>query len=80
MQAELPQPVRAKVPVHYGWVILGAGTFGSVMTLPGQSYAAVLAVCCGLALMCGAAAFVVSCPSAMANKSAIASPMTERTS
>lgn len=24
-------------PVHYGWVILGAGTFGSFMTLPGQT-------------------------------------------
>ena len=29
---------RAKLPsVHYGWVILGAGTFGSFMTLPGQT-------------------------------------------
>ena len=24
-------------PVHYGWVILAAGTFGSFMTLPGQT-------------------------------------------
>ena len=24
-------------PIHYGWVILGAGTFGSFMTLPGQT-------------------------------------------
>src|SRR5882757_10743870 len=23
--------------VHYGWIILGAGTFGSFMTLPGQT-------------------------------------------
>jgi len=45
-----------------------------------ESYAAVLTVCCGLSLMCGAAAFVVSCPSTPANKSAIPSPMTERTS
>jgi len=25
------------LPVHYGWVILAAGTFGSFMTLPGQT-------------------------------------------
>ena len=24
-------------PIHYGWVILAAGTFGSFMTLPGQT-------------------------------------------
>ena len=24
-------------PVHYGWIILAAGTFGSFMTLPGQT-------------------------------------------
>lgn len=34
-------PQRSRVieasPVHYGWVILGAGTFGSFMTLPGQT-------------------------------------------
>src|SRR5882672_8438980 len=24
-------------PVHYGWVILAAGAFGSFMTLPGQT-------------------------------------------
>jgi len=24
-------------PIHYGWIILGAGTFGSFMTLPGQT-------------------------------------------
>jgi MFS family permease len=23
--------------LHYGWIILGAGTFGSFMTLPGQT-------------------------------------------
>ena len=23
--------------IHYGWIILGAGTFGSFMTLPGQT-------------------------------------------
>jgi MFS family permease len=45
-----------------------------------ESYAAVLTVCCGLSLMCGAAAFVVSCPSAPANTTTIPSPMTERTS
>jgi MFS family permease len=38
VQAELRQPVRTKLPtIHYGWVILGAGTFGSFMTLPGQT-------------------------------------------
>ena len=38
MRVELLQPVRAKLPtIHYGWVILGAGTFGSFMTLPGQT-------------------------------------------
>src|SRR5712671_7926157 len=25
------------LPLHYGWVILAAGTFGSFMTLPGQT-------------------------------------------
>jgi MFS family permease len=25
------------MPVHYGWVVLAAGTFGSFMTLPGQT-------------------------------------------
>jgi MFS family permease len=44
------------------------------------SYATVLAVCCGLSLLCGAAAFVVSYPSATANTATIPSPMTERTS
>jgi MFS family permease len=24
-------------PIHYGWIILGAGTFGAFMTLPGQT-------------------------------------------
>jgi MFS family permease len=38
VRADLPQPVRAKLPaIHCGWVILGAGTFGSFMTLPGQT-------------------------------------------
>jgi MFS family permease len=38
VQADPPQPVRAKLPtIHYGWVILGAGAFGSFMTLPGQT-------------------------------------------
>jgi hypothetical protein len=45
-----------------------------------ESYTAVLAVCSGLALMCGAAAFVVSRPSATANSTTIPSPVTERTS
>jgi MFS family permease len=45
-----------------------------------ESYAAVLTVCCGLSLMCGAAAFVISCPSATADTTTIPSPMTERTS
>jgi hypothetical protein len=45
-----------------------------------ESYAAVLTVCCGLSLMCGAAAFIVSCPSATADTTTIPSPMTERTS
>jgi MFS family permease len=27
----------AASPIHYGWVILAAGTFGSFMTLPGQT-------------------------------------------
>jgi MFS family permease len=44
-----------------------------------ESYAAVLTVCCGLSLMCGAAAFVISCPSATADTTTIPSPMTERT-
>jgi MFS family permease len=25
------------IPVHYGWIILAAGAFGSFMTLPGQT-------------------------------------------
>ena len=38
MPADLPQPGRSKLPtIHYGWVILGVGTFGSFMTLPGQT-------------------------------------------
>jgi len=38
VRADLPQPVRAKLPtIHYGWIILGAGAFGSFMTLPGQT-------------------------------------------
>lgn len=38
MRVELPYPVRAKLPtIHYGWIILGAGTFGSFTTLPGQT-------------------------------------------
>ena len=32
----MDQPIKA-APVHYGWVILAAGTFGSFMTLPGQT-------------------------------------------
>ena len=24
-------------PIHYGWIVLAAGTFGSFMTLPGQT-------------------------------------------
>lgn len=42
-----------------------------------ESYSAVLTVCCGLSLMCGAAAFVVRCPSAAAATTTIPSPMTE---
>ena len=30
-------PLIRSTPVHYGWVILAAGTFGSFMTLPGQT-------------------------------------------
>lgn len=38
MQGDLQQSVRPKKPaVHYGWIILAAGTFGSFMTLPGQT-------------------------------------------
>ncbi len=38
MRADLPPPVRPRLPaVHYGWVVLAAGTFGSFMTLPGQT-------------------------------------------
>jgi MFS family permease len=38
VQAELSRPAHPKLPtIHYGWVILGAGTFGSFMTLPGQT-------------------------------------------
>jgi MFS family permease len=29
--------VSKAIPVHYGWIILGAGAFGSFMTLPGQT-------------------------------------------
>lgn len=33
-----PQLVRpGPVAIHYGWIILAAGTFGSFMTLPGQT-------------------------------------------
>ena len=45
-----------------------------------ESHAAVLTVCCGLSLRCGAAAFVVHCPLTPANTPTIPSPMTERTS
>jgi predicted MFS family arabinose efflux permease len=45
-----------------------------------ESYTAVLTVCCGLSLMCGAAAFAVSYPSAPANTTTIPSPIAERTS
>lgn len=38
-----PQPSRSRLidrsPVHYGWIILAAGTFGSFMTMPGQTAA-----------------------------------------
>ena len=38
MQVDLRQPVHPRLPaIHYGWVILAAGTFGSFMTLPGQT-------------------------------------------
>ena len=30
-------PLTKALPIHYGWVILAAGTFGSFMTLPGQT-------------------------------------------
>jgi MFS family permease len=30
------KPLKSS-PIHYGWVILAAGTFGSFMTLPGQT-------------------------------------------
>src|SRR4051794_25456991 len=30
-------PPLKRYPIHYGWIILGAGTFGSFMTLPGQT-------------------------------------------
>ena len=45
-----------------------------------ESYAAVLTVCCGLSILCGAGAFVVSCPSAEADREIAASPISERTS
>lgn len=35
---DYPRALRWKAPaIHYGWIILGAGTFGSFMTLPGQT-------------------------------------------
>lgn len=35
---DLPRKTRiSSLPIHYGWVILLAGTFGSFMTLPGQT-------------------------------------------
>ena len=40
-RAERVDHLRAVGPrsstIHYGWIILGAGTFGSFMTLPGQT-------------------------------------------
>lgn len=40
-RAERADPSRMVSPqrsaLHYGWIILGAGTFGSFMTLPGQT-------------------------------------------
>src|SRR5882757_1096719 len=32
-------PIRliGAFPIHYGWIVLAAGTFGSFMTLPGQT-------------------------------------------
>jgi hypothetical protein len=44
-----------------------------------ESYAAALTVCCGLSIICGAAAFVVSCPSVKANGEIVTSPTTEQT-
>jgi MFS family permease len=44
------------------------------------NYTTILALCCGLSLVCGASAFVVSCPSATANEAIATPPMTERTS
>jgi hypothetical protein len=32
-----PSPGGSASRVHYGWIILAAGTFGSFMTLPGQT-------------------------------------------
>jgi MFS family permease len=38
VRADLPQPARPNfATIHYGWIILGAGAFGSFMTLPGQT-------------------------------------------
>ena len=36
-RAPLRSRVVEKSPVHYGWVILAAGTFGMIMTTPGQT-------------------------------------------
>jgi hypothetical protein len=44
------------------------------------AYATVLAVCCGLSILCGAGAFVISCPSAKADREIATSPISERTS
>lgn len=35
----LQSRVIARSPVYYGWVVLAAGTFGMMMTLPGQTFA-----------------------------------------
>lgn len=32
-------PFVSKFPVFYGWVIMAVGTFGTIMTSPGQTYA-----------------------------------------
>lgn len=38
MRADLPQRAPSRLPtIHYGWIILSAGAFGSLMTLPGQT-------------------------------------------
>ncbi len=36
---EEPGRLMSAVPVHYGWVVLVAGTLGLIMTSPGQTYA-----------------------------------------